>query len=391
MGNTRDRKKQLTPRERAKKQRRNLILIALEVIVLGALLVVCFMLGGFFDTFGKEKTPFTPPPQDEDGKIAGVTEKIENIMTDETVEDPMKDYNLIALFGVDSRNENLSKGDNRSDTIMIAAIHKETKDVKLVSVYRDTLLNVNVNKPSYKKCNSAYALGSYTQAVAMLNANLDLYIEDYITIGFKGLTDTVDALGGIYLTIEEAEIQHLNNYQMMMSKELGADDYPYVPVEEAGYQKVTGLQATAYCRIRATKGSDFRRTERQRDTLEAILERAKSASVSELTDAAKSLVYEVSTSLTMDEILAMVEAVSEYNITETGGFPEASMRSAGTLGNSLGSCVVPDNLAANVVWLHEFIFEDTEYEVSDTVLEYGREIYNIASPYLGDYLKNKVE
>ena len=85
----------------------------------------------------------------------------------------LQQYRNIALFGVDPRNGKLLKG-TRTDTIMICSINETTGDVKLVSVYRDTYLNVG--NDVYNKCNSAYAKGGPEQAINMLNTNLDLNI-----------------------------------------------------------------------------------------------------------------------------------------------------------------------------------------------------------------------
>ena len=112
----------------------------------------------------------------------------------------MSVYTNIALFGVDSTEGELEQGNNRSDMIMIASIHKLTGEVKLVSVYRDTLLRVSEDD-LYTKCNAAYAYGGPQQAVSMLNRNLDLNIRDYATVGFGGLADAIDAVGGIELDI----------------------------------------------------------------------------------------------------------------------------------------------------------------------------------------------
>ena len=109
----------------------------------------------------------------------------------------MAGYQNIALFGVDSREQDLLSGDNRSDAIMVCSINKKTGDTRLVSVYRDTLLDIGGGE--YRKCNAAYAYGGPQQAVAMLNKNLDLNITDFVTVGFEGLTETIDALGGIDL------------------------------------------------------------------------------------------------------------------------------------------------------------------------------------------------
>lgn len=102
---------------------------------------------------------------------------------------------------------------------MIASINEDTKEVKLISVYRDTYLNLG--NDSYNKANSAYAKGGPEQAINMLNMNLDMNITDYATVGFTGLVDTIDELGGVTIAADEAEIDHLNNYQIALSEDLG--------------------------------------------------------------------------------------------------------------------------------------------------------------------------
>ncbi len=190
----------------------------------------------------------------------------------------------IAFFGVDSREGELGAG-TRSDSIMICSIDMETHEVKLISVYRDTYLNIG--NDTYNKCNSAYAKGGPERALSMLNLNTDLYLTDYITVGFEGLIGVIDALEGVTVNVEEEEIFHLNNYQKSMAEELGVGEY--TPVVYPGYQSLNGLQATAYCRIRATSGYDFKRAERQRTVVAAMLEKSKQVKLSALTAAVSAL------------------------------------------------------------------------------------------------------
>ncbi|MEI3211165.1 MAG: LCP family protein [Lachnospiraceae bacterium] len=173
----------------------------------------------------------------------------------EKEETTMKGYRNIALFGVDSREGQLDKK-TRSDTIMIASINQDTGERKLASVYRDTYLNLG--NDSYNKCNAAYAKGGPEQAINMLNMNLDMNITDFVTVGFAGLTDTIDALGGIQIDVHANEIQHLNNYQISMvgttkdgetfTATAGTD---YIPVTSAG------LQTLNHCRQLHTAVSDM--------------------------------------------------------------------------------------------------------------------------------------
>ncbi|MDO4284005.1 MAG: LCP family protein, partial [Eubacteriales bacterium] len=120
-------------------------------------------------------------------------------------------YRNIALFGVDARNGDLGAG-TRSDTIIVMSINQDGKEISLVSVYRDTYLNLGDD--TYNKCNAAYAKGGPEQAINMLNMNLDLDITDYVTVGFAGLIGAIDKLGGVEIDVQEVEIQHLNNYQL---------------------------------------------------------------------------------------------------------------------------------------------------------------------------------
>ncbi|MBQ3392946.1 MAG: LCP family protein [Lachnospiraceae bacterium] len=274
----------------------------------------------------------------------------------------MAGYTNIALFGVDSREQDLMDGDNRSDTIIIASINKETNEVRLVSVFRDTYLDVGDG--TYAKCNAAYAYGGPQQAVAMLNTNLDLNITDFVTIGFEGLADTIDAVGGIELDLTEEEVGYMNSYMEDMNYELGT---PYEPVESAGVQTVSGIQATAYCRIRYTEGDDFRRAERQRTVLSKTLEKIKGASPATLMKIAESIMDETATSLSSTELLGLMTKAGSFEITEQTGFPADEQWVYGTINGQ--SCVVPYTLESNVIWLHGLLFGDENYQPSDAVLE----------------------
>lgn len=283
-------------------------------------------------------------------------------------------YRNIALFGVDARDGELGRG-NRSDSIIIASINQDTQEIKLVSVFRDTYLNLS--NDSYNKCNAAYAQGGPEQAINMLNTNLDLDITDYVTVGFSGLIDSVDALGGIEIEVTDAEISHLNNYQLTMSEELGVD---YIPVEHSGRQLLNGMQATAYCRIRYTKGDDFRRAERQRDVLTAMMEKAKQAPASSLREMVIAILPEVETSLGVNEIISVLGSVAGYNVIASDGFPFEDSRTGATVG-SKGSCVIPDNLEENVIELHELLYPETAYKPSRQVSSISMKIDELTAEY----------
>lgn len=295
--------------------------------------------------------------------------------SDEQADTAPKGYRNIALFGVDARDGELGRG-TRSDTIIIASINQDTHEIKLISVYRDTYLNLG--NDSYNKCNGAYANGGPEQAITMLNINLDLDITDYITIGFSGLIDAIDCLGGIEIEITDAEINHLNNYQLCMAEEMGID---YTPVTKAGLQTLNGMQATAYCRIRYTKGDDFKRAERQRDVLGAMMIKAKGASLTTLRDVVTAVLPSVNTSLNVNEMISVLGTLAEYNVVASEGFPFQEERTNATIG-SKGDCIIPTTLEENVTMLHELLFDEKNYEPSGPVRTMSEEITQQTADYV---------
>lgn len=345
-------KKKAAAKSQSKKKRTKIILFIVEIFILLLMVVVLY---GVLKT---EKVGKVEIPEEEIVINAEVQKKEETTM---------KGYRNIALFGVDSTTGALTKN-TRSDTIMIASINQDTGECKLVSVYRDTYLNLS--NDTYNKCNGAYAKGGPKQAINMLNMNLDLNITDFVTVGFAGLSNTIDALGGVMIDIDSEELKHINNYQLSMAEDLKRS---YTAVTSTGYQMLDGLQATAYCRIRQTAGDDFKRAERQREVLRAVTEKARSASPATLNTIANDVFGEVYTSLDLTEIISLLGDIAKYEITEEAGFPDAGLRTTGTIG-SKGSCVVPVSLADNVEWLHKFLFEDEAYVPSEAVQEYSAKV-----------------
>lgn len=274
-----------------------------------------------------------------------------------------KAWTTIALFGVDSREQNLGEGNNRSDAIMICAVHKVTGKIRLVSLYRDTFLDVGGG--TYTKANAAYAYGGPEQAVTMLNTNLDLHIRDYVTVGFEGLADTIDALGGVDLDLDAEEAGYLNQYVEDMHAEIGT---PNDKVEVAdGRQHVTGIQAVAYCRIRYTAGDDYKRTERQRTVLKAVVDKAKKSSPARLLKAATTFSEGISTSLSKPEMTALLLKAPFCSLDETSGLPASELRTADMIQGQ--SCVIPLTLAENARWLHEHLYDEEGYSVSSALQE----------------------
>lgn len=344
--------------------KKKVIIIILELAVIVAMLVALYM----FRDFGKTSIP-----------------RIEFADDDITVNEPvkedeeMKGYLNIALFGVDSRGGRI-KEKTRSDVMIIASINQDTGEIKLVSVYRDTYLNLSTDK--YQKCNAAYMYGGPKQAINMLNQNLDLDIQDFVTVGFEGLRDAVDALGGVMIDVSKSEIVHLNNYQFTMAEDMDID---YTPVKEEGYQLLDGLQAVAYCRIRYTSGGDFKRAERQREVIKAMIDKAKESDVETLVKVVNEVAESgvVYTSLDIKQMLELVPDLAKYKVVDEGGFPNSDYRGTGKLGSD-GDCVLALDLVKNVEWLHEFLFDDSHHEASETVQTNSQYIRDKIAKYFPD-------
>ena len=212
----------------------------------------------------------------------------------------------------------------------------------------------------------------------MLNMNLDMDISNFITVGYRGLSEVIDGLGGIYIDVDSEELKHINNYQIDIAETLKCS---YNPVTESGYQLLDGLQAAAYCRIRYTAGDDFKRASRQREVIMAIEEQAKKADLATLTKVFNDAIDDIYTSLDSKDILDLLGNIANYRIVDQGGFPEESMRTVANVG-AKGSSVIPMDLESNVVWLHQFLFDESDYVVTDSVKEYGAKIKEDTTPYI---------
>ena len=377
MGNSNRRPSAQDPRNRrrskrkAKKKRGKFILLGIEVLVLAVLVFVLIKVIGV-----TEKTDHVKFEDDviiNDGAKDAYAQVAPGSKSGETIQQM---YKQVVLFGVDSREGQLNKG-TRTDTIIIASINKETNEIKLCSVFRDTYLNLS--NDDYNKCNSAYAKGGPEQAINMLNMNLDMNIENYITVGFKGVVKTVDSLGGVPIDVQSNEISHLNNYQYCMNDELNLGGY--TEVTSTGLQTLNGLQATAYCRIRYTGDGDFTRARRQRDVVTQMSEKAKQTDVTKLVGIAEDALNYVSTNFTSDEIIDVAKNASKYTVVGSDGFPFESNRTTGTIG-SKGSCVIPKDLTTNVTMLHKFFFDVDDYDPSDKVKECSVKVASDTNPYL---------
>lgn len=352
------------PKSKTKK-----ILFAVEIIVLLLFIGGLYVYGQLNSKLDKINQPVL-----DDSKIK-VNQEVQDSI--DSQESTLTGYTTYALFGIDHRDKNTALGGENSDTIIIASVNNDTKDVKLVSVYLDTLLNLG--NDTYSKANAAYAYGEAEQAITMLNTNLDLNISEYATVNFNALTTIIDDLGGLDMDMSYAEIVHMNNYCVETSEETGKD---YTPIElpdrpddiEAVqyHYHLNGVQATSYCRIRYTASLDMGRTERQRRVIQMIVSKAKSAGLGKIFKIMDDVFPMVTTSMTKDEILQLLPTLIGYSVDDTTGFPTSYKFS-----NVKGSIIVPPTLETNVIELHKFLYGDEAYTPSATVKANSEKILEI--------------
>ena len=287
---------------------------------------------------------------------------------DSGVAEQLKGYRNIALLGIDSRADDYGVG-NRSDCIIIASLNEKTNEIKLTSVYRDTYVYVTENgTEKLDKITHAYSYGGAQNTLKSLNEALDLNITEFVTVNFDAVITAVDALGGITLNIDSSELKYINDYIDATSSSSGVSSSH---ITRTGSQTVDGVQAVAYSRIRYTAGGDYKRTERMRDVLTAMLSKAKTLSLGQLNSFADKILPRISTNIASNEILGLIPSLASFNISDSQGWPYE------VKGITLKAWYgVPVTLESNVVELHKELFGQEDYVVSDTVKEMSNAIIN---------------
>ena len=365
----RQQESELSPKEqkrllKKKRRKRKIILLIIEFIVLLIVLAALYVWQALnkIEKADTHKTELTP------SDLSINEDELEN----GTIE-IMKGYEDVALFGVDNYFNGHADSGN-SDVIMIASINNDTKEVKLVSVYRDTFLDTDIQKdtsPNFHKANRAFALGGAEQSIRMLNASLDLDIEHFITVDFKVVTDVVNMLGGVEIDVDSAELKYINHHIDTTARATG--DTP-VYLTTTGMQTLNGTQATAYARIRSTAGSDFARAERQREVINEIVKKAKKTDLPTINKIINQVFPEICTNYTNADIIRLAASMFSYELADSTGFPFSKYPAR--LGGSKGDVVIPADLENNVRALHRYLYNDTAYVPSTTVIHYSDLIRN---------------
>lgn len=292
----------------------------------------------------------------------------------------MSGTQVIALVGVDARGvegSELAESMN-SDTIILCCIDHDKQEIRMVSIMRDTWMNMAKYTDEYyefDKANSAYNRGGPESMLSMLNTNLDFALTDYVTVNFKALADAIDVLGGLDIEMTNAECVHANNYNREVSEAQGVE-YEAIPYDEdlgddySEVRHVSGALATSYARIRYGGGDDAKRTSRQRIVINLMVQKLKQnpTKIPEILD---KVMGNVSTSLTKNEILELGMHAVTYTMGTSYAYPFQLCYGENVV-NALGEdVVIPVTLEFNVRELHEYLYPGLSYETSAAVTEYS--------------------
>lgn len=349
-----EREEEIKMKNQKKKHKR--LRIFLIIILIIVIIISGLVLAGFGFVNGKIN------------KVQKENIDVEEIGINEETSKQLEGYRNIALLGIDSRADDYGLG-NRSDCMIIASINEKTNEVKLISVYRDTYVYVTENgTKKLDKITHAYSYGGAQNALKSLNEALDLNITEYVTVNFDAVIAAVNSLGGVYIDIDSSELKYINSYIDATSK---SSEIKSSHLSTTGRQKLDGVQAVAYSRIRYTSGGDYKRTERMRTVIEAMLSKAKTLGIGQLNSFADTILPKIRTNISSSEIWGLVPSLASFKVTGSIGWPYETKGI--TLDRWYG---VPVTLENNVIKLHKEAFGQEDYEAPSTVKEMSNAIIN---------------
>lgn len=356
-----------------RRRRRRRILFGIEIFVLVLLGMGLFAYMWLNNVMEKMK-----PKELDTTKIAVNSEVEQNIQA-------MSGSQIIAVAGLDARGAAMDnkkdkdglRNSQNSDTIILMCIDHDNKEIRMVSIMRDTWMNLNDPGEDYKfrKANSAYNVGGPEGMISMLNTNLDLAIEDYVSVDWKVLADAIDILGGLDIEMRNAECIWANDYNKEVSAAQGVEYEPiaYNEEEDDEFREVhhlTGAQAVSYARIRYGGGDDGQRTARQRLVINLMMEKVKK-SPEKIPALIDSSANNITTSLDSNEILQLAYNAVTYKMGTSYAYPFELCYGQHII-DALGTdVVIPVTLMTNVTELHEYLFPGVPYTPSSVIEDYN--------------------
>jgi LCP family protein required for cell wall assembly len=226
--------------------------------------------------------------------------------------------------------------------MILVSINKKSKQIVMTSIMRDSYVSI----PGYgnTRINAAYAYGGEDLLIDTIEQNFKIQIDRYVAVNFFTFVDVVDAVGGVDITVTDAEAEQINAGSTTAK------------LPGAGTYHLNGSQALAYSRIRHVGNADYQRTERQRTVLEEIFNNMKGASLTELNDMLNVILPELRTDIKEGELFSlMLGYVSSYKDYEV---VQCRVPYDGTITNLVinGAMVLGIDMEANQEYLRENIY-----------------------------------
>lgn len=255
----------------------------------------------------------------------------------------------ILLVGLDARNYETY---SRSDSMILVSYDMNTQDVKLVSFMRDNW--VYLTDRGWSRINAATAYGGVGLLINTINDNFDLDIQYYVQIKFDDFKKVIAILGGIDVELTEAEINYING-------KLHTDDNDWNNDIDAepGVVHLNGSQALWHCRNRTIGNSDFSRTERQREVLSLLIDKARTMSPTEIINLVYQMKDYVNMNIPLDLILSLVGSATNLSDIEVESY-SIPFEGMYKFANKNGASVIELNLKENAMKLHEILGLDPE-------------------------------
>lgn len=317
--------------KKTKKQKKKMnkalkVVIIILVVILVLALAVCGAFVGIAYHYIDKIDIVTPEeevfeivdviPEDDDLTTEPDSPKEEIQKVDDTIKEniekpevkPLSDddvYNVL-LIGTDTRNNN-DRG--RSDSMILVSINEKTEEIYMTSFMRDSY--VSIPGKYNNRINAAYAYGGPQLLMDTIEQNFKIKIDKYVRVNFFSFMEVIDAVGGVTINVTDAEVPVLNSYLNELNRLLGADANSG-KLSSGGTYNLSGKQALGYCRIRYVGNADFQRTQRQRDVLMKVFEKAKGLSLEELDEFLNVLLPKLTTNIQKDEIFSLLMNSPKY-------------------------------------------------------------------------------
>lgn len=340
------------------------IFLILAIVVVIAILAIVIVFHHYYGKLqyddGKQTYATTeyeeedadPTASDSDAEaIETVKDQVMQNLEDKSTPVKFSDdvYNIL-LIGNDSRDKNTL---GRSDSMILVSINEQTKQIVMTSIMRDSY--VYIPNVGTTRINAAYAYGGPELLMETVESNFKINIDKYVGVNFFSFMKVVDSVGGVEITVSDAEVNVLNNYIRELNKLEGLPE-DTDKLTGGGTYVMNGKQALGYSRIRYVGNADYQRTERQRTVLNEIFTKVKDCNLKELQNVLDSVLPEVTTDIKEGEMFTLMldfaRKYKDYDIVQ------CRVPADGTITDLVinGAMVLGIDLPANIEYMHKSIY-----------------------------------